>query len=226
VLTSLCVLSLALPASAFAQSTSQKPPQVTKPAPKPAIGFKAMAAVQLTAMDSSQTFEALVGSANLPGFGGTADVLNIFSRVFVRVGMAQDFKDGSRVLVLDDGSIHDTGVPLTLKVQTVEVAAGWRQSPRRHPKFAWYVGGGVAFAKLMSESPAPQPGDNDSDSGSGALVLAGFDRVLWTTLIGGLEVQYRMVDDVIGTGGVSKAFGETSLSGATIRGMIGFKFGK
>jgi len=224
---------LALPASALAQdagspasgqSSSQKPPQTAKPRTgKLPIGLRAMGAVQLTAMDSSATFETLVGSSNLPGFGGTVDVLNLVSKIFVRFGGAQDSKDGSRVIVLDDGTVHSTGVPLTLSVRTVELAAGWRQYPKKHPKFAWYVGAGVAFSELTSESPFPQPGDNNSDSGSGALVFAGFDRTIWKSLVGGLEVQYRSIEDVIGAGGISEAKGESSLGGATIRGMIGVK---
>jgi hypothetical protein len=226
-------MALALPASAVAQDTghsaqgqpsSQKPPQAAKPATgKLPIGLRAMAAVQLTAMESSATFNTLVGSSNLPGFGGAVDVLNLVSRVFVRFGASQDSKDGSRVIVLDDGTVHSTGVPLTLSVRTVELAAGWRQYPKKHQKFAWYVGAGIAFSELTSESPLAQPGDNDSDSGSGALVFAGFDRTIWKALIGGVEVQYRSIEDAIGSGGVSEAKGESSLGGATIRGMIGVR---
>jgi len=228
-----CAISLALPAAALAQDTgqsppgqssSQKPPQTAKPKTgKLPIGLRAMGAVQLTAMDSSSTFKTLVGTANLPGFGGAADILNLVSRVFVRFGIAQDSKDGSRAIVLDDGTVHSTGVPLTLSVRTVELAAGWRQYPKKHPKFAWYLGAGIAFSELISESPFPQPGDNESDSGSGALVFAGFDRTIWKALIGGLEVQYRSIKDAIGSGGISEAKGESSLGGATIRGMIGIK---
>jgi hypothetical protein len=228
-----CAIVLALPASALAQDTDQsapgqssqqKPPQTAKPKTgKLPIGLRAMGAVQLTAMDSSSTFKTLVGTSNLPGFGGAADILNLFSRVFVRFGISQDSKDGSRAIVLDDGTVHSTGVPLTLSVRTVELAAGWRQYPKKHPKFAWYVGAGIAFSELTSESPSPQPGDNDPDSGNGALVFAGFDRTIWKALIGGLEVQYRSIEDAIGSGGISEAHGESSLGGATIRGMIGIK---
>jgi hypothetical protein len=228
-----CAVALALPAPALAQdagapaqgqSSSQKPPQTAKPTTKKLpIGLRAMGAAQLTAMDSSATFNTLVGSSNLPGFGGAVDVLNLFSRVFVRFGVSQDSKDGSRAIVLDDGSVHSTGVPLTLTVRTVELAAGWRQFPKKHPKFAWYVGAGIAFSELAAESPFAQPGENDSDSGSGALVFAGFDRTIWKSLIGGLEVQYRSIEDAIGAGGISEAHGESSLGGATIRGMIGIK---
>lgn len=213
------------PAQSPPQKPTQKPPQTVKPKTgKLPIGLRAMGTVQLSAMESSDTFNALVGSSNLPGFGGVADVLNLVSRVFVRFGVSQDSKDGSRVLVLDDGTVHSTGVPLTLSVRTVELAAGWRQYPRRHQQFAWYIGGGIAFSELISDSPFPQAGDNDSDSGSGALVFAGFDRRIWKALVGGIEVQYRSIQDAIGSGGVSEAFDETSLGGVTVRGMIGLRF--
>jgi hypothetical protein len=228
-----CVILLALPAPTFAQDTSQpapgqsssqKPPQTAKPATrKLPIGLRAVGAVQLTAMEASSTFNALVGSSNLPGFGGAVDILNLVSRIFVRFGVSQDAGDGSRVLVLDDGTVYSTGVPLTLTVRTVELGAGWRQYVGKQSKFAWYLGGGIAFSELTSESPFQQPGDSGSDSGSGALVFAGFDRTIWKALIGGLEVQYRSIEDAIGTGGVSEAFGETSLGGTTIRGMIGIR---
>jgi opacity protein-like surface antigen len=228
-----CAIALALPASALAQDTgqsapgqssSQKPPQTAKPKTgKLPIGLRAMGVVQLTAMDSSATFKTLVGTSNLPGFGGAVDILNLVSKVFVRFGVSQDSKDGSRVIVMEDGTVHSTGVPLTLSVRTVELAAGWRKYPKKHPKFAWYLGAGIAFTELTSESPFPQPGDNDSDSGSGALVFAGFDRTIWKSIIGGLEVQYRSIQDAIGSGGVSEAKGENSLGGATIRGMIGIR---
>jgi opacity protein-like surface antigen len=228
-----CVLALALPASALAQdsaqssssqSTPQKPAQTAKPKPgKLPIGLRAMGAVQLTAMDSSATFDTLIGSSNLPGFGGAVDVLNLFSKVFVRFGVSEDSEDGFRAIVLDDGMVYSTGVPLTLRVRTVELAAGWRQYPTRNQKFAWYLGAGIAFSEISSESPFAQPGDNDSDSGSGPLVFAGFDYRIWKALIGGLEVQYRSIEDVIGAGGISEAYGESSLGGATIRGMLGIR---
>ena len=228
-----CVMTLALPVSALAQDTghsvegqasSQKPPQTAKPNPgKLPIGLRAMGVAQLTAMQSSATFDTLVGSSNLAGFGGAVDVLNLFSKVFIRFGAAQDSADGTRAIVLDDGTVHQTGVPLTLTVRTVELAAGWRQYPKKQQKFAWYLGAGIAFTELASESPFAQPADNDSDSGSGALVFAGFDRTIWKALIGGLEVQYRSIEDAIGAGGISEAHGESSLGGATIRGMIGIR---
>jgi len=223
------VLALASPAAAQGtnQSSSQKPPQAAKPVTrKPSIGLRATGVVQLAAMDSSATFNELLGSSNLLGFGGAADVLNLVSRVFVRFGVSQDSGDGFRAIVLDDGSVHSTGVPLTLSVTTVELAAGWRQSPRKHPKFAWYLGGGIAFSELGSESPFALSGDNDSDSGSGALVFAGFDRTIWKSVIGGVEVQYRSIPDAIGSGGVSEAKHESSLGAATIRGMIGIRLGR
>lgn len=231
-LTALSVLALALPAKAFAQNagqspitqTSQRPPQV--PSPKPSLGLRGVGTLQMTAMDSTATFNALTGSPNVSGFGGAADVVNLFSRVFVRAGMAQEWTEGSRVVVLDDGSVHQTGVPLTLGLLTVELGAGWRHSPRRHPRFAWYAGAGVAWIQLSSESPVPLAGENDSDSGTGAVVFAGFDHTIWKLIIGGVEVQYRSVQDAIGTGGVSAAMGDTGLGGATIRGMIGLKFGR
>jgi opacity protein-like surface antigen len=226
------VLALAAPAAAqdssqagHSQSSSQKPPQTAKPVTrKPPIGLRAVGAVQLAAMDSSATFKTLLGSSNLLGFGGAVDVLNLVSKVFVRFGVSQDSGDGFRAIVLDDGSVHSTGVPLTLNVRTVELGAGWRQYPRKHPKFAWYLGGGIAFSQLSSESPFALSGDSDSESGSGALVFAGFDRTIWKSVIGGLEVQYRSIPDAIGSGGVSEAKHENSLGAATIRGMIGFRF--
>jgi hypothetical protein len=153
------------PAQAAVISFAQKPPaQTTKPKPKTPklpVGFRFFGAVESMSMAASSTFEAQGGSSMVLGFGAGAEVLNIWQKLFLRVGYSTGSVEGTRGFVIN-GDFVSNGIPLKLGVQNFELGAGWRSYLKKHPSIAWYIAGGLNIGTNSQESPDPEPGDNDS----------------------------------------------------------------
>jgi hypothetical protein len=203
---------------------------VPTPAPGPAqtagssgsgrIGVRAYAAVDLDRLTAQRSFDAVLGTSQLTGFGGGADLLNVWKTLFVRVSASRISKGGNRAFVFN-GQAISLGIPITVQMTPVEVAAGWRfiSSSRVTP----YLGGGALFVKYAETSAFAGSGDDVSQSNRGYSAFGGADVTIARFLVVGAEGQYRSVPHAIGTGPVSQDFGETNLGGFTVRVLIGFK---
>jgi len=229
-----CVASgAATPALAGQGGSTQKPPaQTAKPKPKTPklpVGFRFFGAVESMSMTASDTFEAQNGSPILLGYGAGAEVLNIWKKIFLRVGYSTASVDGTRGFVIDNEFVSN-GIPLKLGVQNFELGVGWRSYIKKHQWIAWYFSGGLNMATNSQESPDPDPGDNDSVSGNGFVGTVGFEFALQkkakNPLFVGFEGAYRSVGGVLGESGISQGFGETDLGGFSIRGLVGMRFRK
>jgi hypothetical protein len=216
------------------QGGTQKPPaQTTKPKPKPTpklpIGFRAFGGVDLMFMAASDTFEAQGGSSMVIGYGVGAEVLNIWRKIFLRVGFSAGSVEGTRGFVVD-GDFVSNGIPLELGVKNFEIGAGWRSYLKKHPECAWYVAGGLNIGTNSQESPDADSGANDSKSGTGFVGTFGFEYALQkkakNPFVVGVEGAYRSVGGVLGESGGSEGFGETNLGGFSIRGLVGIRFKK
>lgn len=216
------------------QAGGQKPPaQTTKPKPPPTprlpIGLRAFGIVEGAAMAARSTFEEQGGSAIVQGYGVGADVLNIWRKFFVRVGMTTGSIEGTRGYVID-GDFVSNGIPLKLGIKNVELGVGWRSYLKRDSRVAWYIAVGVNKASNSQESPDPDAGANDTVSGNGAVGLFGLEIALKrrarNSLFLGFEAGYRSVSGVLGEAGGSQGFNEDNLGGAAVRGLVGFRFGK
>jgi hypothetical protein len=213
-------------------STQKPPAQTTKPkpkTPKPPVGFRFFGAVESMSMAASSTFEAQGGSSMVLGYGAGVEVLNIWQRLFLRVGYSTGSVDGTRGFVID-GDFVSNGIPLKLVVQNFELGAGWRSYFKKHQWIAWYLAGGLNIGTSSQESPDPESGDNDSKSGNGFVGTVGLEFALQkkakNPLVIGFEGAYRSVAGVLGESGGSGGFGESDLGGFSIRGLIGMRFKK
>lgn len=88
------------------------------------------------------------------------------------------------------------------------LAAGWRF---RAGRVAPYAGAGVVLLGYSEESDFAVAGDDVDERRAGALVLAGADVTVVGPLKVGGELRYRMVQGVLGAGGVSQLFGDDQL---------------
>jgi hypothetical protein len=215
-----------------AGSTQKPPAQTTKPKPKTPklpVGFRFFGAVESMSMAASSTFEAQGGSSMVLGYGAGAEVLNIWKRIFLRVGYSTSSVEGTRGFVIE-GDFVSNGVPLTLGVQNLELGVGWRSYFKKHPSIAWYIAGGLNVGTNSQESPDPEPGDNDSKSGNGFAGTVGVEFALQkkvkNPLFVGVEGAFRSVGGVLGESGGSDGFGESDLGGFSIRGLVGMRFKK
>jgi hypothetical protein len=174
-------------------------------------------------MAASDTFTAVLGTSTLSGHGGGAEVLNIWKGLFMRVAATTATKDGSRVVVADKNAVS-LGIPLTVQLEPIEFAGGWRGDIGRRSRAAWYVGGGLLHVVYRESSTFAGVGDDTDTTFNGGVVFAGVDATLWRFVIGGGELQFRTIPGALGSGGASQAFGETNLGGVTARGLIGVRF--
>lgn len=186
-----------------------------------AIGVRAFFATDVNAMAASESFDAVLGSSSVTAFGGGGDILNVWSRLFVRVAVTRAKKEGERV-VIANGQAISLGIPVTVTMTPIEVGGGWRfpVSPRVTP----YGGGGALLMRYSERSPFAVSGDDVDISKTGFLAFGGVEVGVARHIFVGGEAQYRSVPDAIGTAGVSKDFDETNLGGFALRVLAGVTF--
>jgi SH3 domain-containing protein len=203
-----------------ASAPGPAPPEAAGSSGSERIGVRAYAAVDLDRLTARKSFDAVLGTSQLTGFGGGADLLNVWKTLFVRVSASRISKGGNRVFVFN-GQAVSLGIPITVQMTPIEVAAGWRfgSSSRVTP----YIGGGALFVKYAETSAFAGTGDDVSQSNRGYSAFGGADVTIARWLVVGAEGQYRSVPHAIGTRPVSQDFGETNLGGFTVRVLIGFK---
>jgi hypothetical protein len=214
------VEALAGPTPAPRPAPGLAPPRAAGSSVSERIGVRAYATVDLNRLAAQKSFDAVLGTSQLTGFGGGADLLNVWKTLFVRVSASRISKGGSRAFVFN-GQAVSLGVPMTVQMTPIEISAGWRfvSSSRVTP----YIGGGALFVKYAETSAFAGSGDDVSQSNRGYSAFGGADVTIATFLVVGAEGQYRSVPHALGTGSVSQDFGETNLGGFTVRVLIGFK---
>ena len=105
------------------------------------------------------------------------------------------------------------GVPITVKLNTVEIAAGWRFPMRRHLKYTPYAGGAVLFTKYSEKSDFEQPIDPSRSPATATRSWAASTRRSTNGSTPPLRCSTGMVPDALGKTGVSKLYEETDLGG-------------
>lgn len=177
-------------------------------------------------MTASQSFKAITGSSAMFGYGGGAEILNVWRNIFVRGAFVTSSKSGERAFVVN-GDVFPTGFDVTLGLSTIELGGGWREYMKKHPNIAMYAGGGVLFVSYSENSPfAINESENFKDKFTGYAAQGGLEFQLSKMFTAAVEGQYRIVPSALGQSGVSKAYNETDLGGFVIRGMIGIRIKK
>jgi len=193
----------------------------------PPVGVHAFAAIDFNQFAASNTFRAIFGSSTIPGYGGGADITDVWSHLFVRVAVTHLTKDGTRVFV-DNSQVFKLNEPAKLSMTPIELGAGWRFPTGRRSRFTPYAGGGALFAKY-SVTYTQSPDLNESESFTGGLVFGGVEVAITRVLTVGGEAQYRALPNALKsdlTSSAANAFGEKNLGGFTGRITFGVKFGK
>jgi hypothetical protein len=175
------------------------------------VGARAYVTYGPSFFSAADSFEAVAGSSRQEGWGGGGQVTGLWRGLFLDVAVAQQTIDGERVFV-SAGTVYRLGIPLTVRVRPVDVAAGWRFLANR---ISPYVGGGLTVVSYRETSPFADAGDDVRDQQPGALVLGGVDVAVARWLFVGGEVRYRVADGILGVGGASQAFGEDDLGGVS-----------
>jgi hypothetical protein len=175
-----------------------------------------------TELAAAESFGAVIGKSRLSMLGGGGEVLGLWKGLFARVAFSSVKETGSRVVVFDD-EVIDLGIPLTVEMRPLEVAAGWRFPGMLRGRLVPYAGGGLLRMGYKERSEFAIGDDNTDTTFTGTLVFGGLEASIVSWVIAGAEVQYRSVPDALGGGGVSQAFGENDLGGVTVRVLVGIR---
>ena len=200
----LVLLALAAPAPLAAQTTASSYPAF---APR---GFVMFSRQQFTAKD---TFEALFGESTSSFRGGGVDVV-LARNVFVEVGFARFEQTGERVFRYG-GETFRLGIPLTAKIRSIDLTAGYRVTLWR--SIVPYGGLGFGSHRYEESSAFAAAGDNVSVSASGVVLVGGVEVRLARFIGVAADVRHSTIDEIIGSGGISQEFGENDLGGTATR---------
>jgi hypothetical protein len=213
------VVMIASSSDAYAQQKPRPRPAPARQQPQPRsrsihIGGYAMAGnFSFTAKES---FDAILGTSSGPIFGGGARVGIPLGGLFVDVGAWRFTDQGERVFILDH-QVYPLNIPAEITITPIELSIGWLFRIRRAPKFTPYAAGGLTTMKYQETSDFATDAENVDENFSGYHVLAGAEYKItrWLGVAG--EGAWTTVPDAIGEAGVSKAFNETDLGGASFR---------
>ena len=200
----------------------QAPPPVARPAPAARTFLRAYFLFDSTSMAAAETFDAVIGTSRLSMAGAGGEALGLWKGLFARVAFSSASETGSRVDVFDD-EVVSVGIPVTIELRPLEIAAGWRARPFAAGRLVPYVGGGLLRMGYKETSDFSDPDDNVDTSFTGGVLFGGIEASLVSWIVAGAEVQYRTLPNAIGAGGVSEVFEETDLGGMTFRVLIGVR---
>ena len=158
-----------------------------------------------------ETFDAVLGSAGAPMFGGGAQVS--FRRLFIEGAVEWFEKTGSRVFV-NDGRVFNLGVADTVRVIPIAATVGYRHRGRRATP---YVGGGIGTYLYKETSDFADPSENLDQHFASYHVLAGVESGDRRRVRVAFEVQFTTVPKALGDSGASAAFHEQNLGGVQAR---------
>ena len=157
-----------------------------------------------------ESFAAVLGSDSIRSFGGGVQVTNLVGGLFAEASFEHSSDTGERVFVYG-GDTYRLGIPLQITQTPIDVAGGWRfaTSDRLKP----YFGGGVTFMRYQETSDLPEPDDDLDVRETGYMAFAGLEVMAARWVHIRAEGRYRHINNLLGTGGASGEFGETTLGG-------------
>jgi opacity protein-like surface antigen len=183
----------------------------------------AYAAVDADTMAASRSFDAVLGTSTLIGYGGGVDIEDLWKHLFVRAAVTHTSKTGTRA-IFTGTEVVSLNVPRTVSMTPIELGGGWRFAAARR-RVVPYVGAAALLMSYKETTPVPpaDASDNVSDTFTGYSAFAGTDIGITKWLVAGAEAQYRRVPNAIGDAGLSQAFNESDLGGFAFRVTIGIR---
>lgn len=204
--------------SAATQTTPPRRPAAVKPR-QPLFTIDAHVQFGQLSQTAKDSFTAILGTSTGQVFGlGTE--LALRNGVFVRADVSYFSAEGERVELIDD-EVVQLGIPLTLSLMPIEVSGGYRFSPIRFGRRGQlgvvpFVGAGAGTVRYHEATDEDHPEEEANESFGSYHFLVGADVPLGKRVAIGLELTRRWVQDGLGSGGISEAFGETDLGGTTM----------
>lgn len=192
---------------------------IAVPAAAQGLSFRPYGMFAEQSFDADKTFSAVFDSSSGSFFGGGVNVTED-DRFYFDIG-ASRFKETGQRAFANAGQTFKTGIPLTATITPLEFTGGYRfnKGARVRP----YAGAGVGSYRYEETSGFADDGENVDTRHAGAIFEGGVEFRLhrWVGL--SADIHYTYVPGILGTGGISKDQGETSLGGFQfrIRGIVG-----
>ncbi|MDE3156850.1 MAG: outer membrane beta-barrel protein [Acidobacteriota bacterium] len=161
---------------------------------------------------AKQSFTAVFGQSTGSLLGGGAQVV-FRNGIYVEIGASRFKKTGQRAYVYN-GTSYGLGIPLTATLVPLEVTAGYRY--RVSPRIVVYGGGGIGSTSYKETSQFATASENVDKRTTSYQVKAGGEYRIaeWFGVAG--EFEYSRVPNILGTSGVSQAYGENNLGGTSL----------
>jgi hypothetical protein len=176
----------------------------------PRVGAFGFAHAGYNAWFAHDTFNAVLGSAGAPVFGGGAQVR--VGHAFVEGAVERFEKAGQRVFVMND-EVFRLGILDTVQITPIFFTAGYRETGRR---MAPYVGVGAGRYFYKETSDFADPSENVDERFTSYHALAGVEFATSQWLRAAIEVQVTTVPKAL-TSGAAAAFDEHNLGAVQVR---------
>lgn len=165
---------------------------------------------------AAESFDAILGTASGPIFGGGARIGLPWGGLFVDVG-AWRYRDAGERAFIFDNAVIPLGIPVEVTITPIELSGGWRFRFRRVPKFVPYVAGGFTSLNYREASDFSTPAEDVNETFKGYHLSGGAEYRItrWVGVAG--EASWSTVADALGDAGVSDTFNESDLGGRTFR---------
>ena len=199
----------AKPEPAMPPTPQPRPRVAPRPVRQP-VGVRAFGSLMVDQMAATESFNAIIGKDSIVSYGGGLQVTNLWRGLFVEAGYDQSSEDGERVFVVDD-DVFPLGIPLTLEMANIDLVGGWRQDVGY--QLHAYGGAGATLLRYKETSDLAGTDENIDERYTGFVVMGGIEAALTKWVHARGEIRYRSVRDVLGVGGVSAAFDESTLGG-------------
>jgi len=187
-----------------------------------AVGARVFGLLELQHMTAAQSFQTVVGTSTLVGFGAGADITGISDGLFLRMALSEMSKSGTRT----DGGLFPNGITVNVRMVPIDFAVGWRFNHLVSGNTVTpFIGGGALLLRYTETTPSGTSDDNVSSFFFGYEAFGGVDIRVSRVLTVAPEVAFRGVPNAIGKGGVSQSFNETDLGGVAFRITVGARFG-
>ena len=173
----------------------------------------------LTVFSATKSFEAILGRASGPVFGGGIEFTE--RNFFLSIGAQRFRKTGHRVFVFQD-EVFTLDVDNTITVTPVEVSGGYRFANSN--RFIPYAGAGVGWHRFEEKSEQATADEDVSMTKMGFHVLGGIEVPVSSWLAAGVDAQWSTVPNAFGdeVTSVAKLYDEHNLGGFSLRAKIVF----
>jgi len=210
-------LSLLLAHASNAQGRS--PQSRAASPPRTALGIHGFADLGSTSFTASESFETILGSSSGMVFGGGGEVV-LPMNVFIGIRASRFHHTGHRVF-LSEGERFDVGINTSVTVRPLEITGGYRFAAPR-ARVVPYAGAGIGWHRYQETSEFATNTETVDETSRGYHVVGGAEVRIRRWIGAAGEAQWTSVPDALGTNrtGVSSAFNETNLGGATLRAKV------